>query len=254
MKRLAMFAVMVLVGSGLVAPGATAGSSSSGFFSHCQVSHFGMMDPIMSPGRMSAHRHEFFGNTTTDASSTLRSMLAGNTTCSAAGDTAGYWVPALVRPNGRVVKAAVANVYYRPAGAQHVYPFPQDLRMISHKSSWHCGVGPGTNRPQRCGHRYVRASIEFPSCWNGTDLDSPDHMSHLTFDRGARCEGVSVPKITLDVRYPIHDGTGYTLSSGPPRTLHADFWNTWQPDELAAVVDACLNSSRACGRVKGSMT
>src|SRR4029079_1840466 len=106
MKRLAMFAVMVLVGSGLVAPGATAGSSSSGFFSHCQVSHFGQMDPIMSPGRMSAHRHEFFGNTTTDASSTLRSMLAGNTTCSAAGDNARYFVPAAVRPDGLRVQSA----------------------------------------------------------------------------------------------------------------------------------------------------
>jgi len=252
MKRLGMIVALLIACGSLVASPAHAGSTGGGFFSHCEIAHFGQMDPIVTPGMMSAHEHEFFGNTSTEGDSTLASMLAGGTTCSASGDTAGYWVPALIGPHGHMVKAAVASMYYRTGGAAHVVPFPQDLKMMSMRGSWHCGVGPARPRPPSCGHRFLRAAIEFPSCWNGTDLDSPDHMSHLTFDRGSRCTGVSVPKLTVDVRYPIHDGTGYTLSSGPPKTLHADFWNTWQQTQLAAVVDACLNASVSCGRITGS--
>lgn len=252
MKRLGMALVLLLVSSSIVGQPAHAGSGRGGFFTHCTIAHFGQMDPIVSPGKMSAHEHEFFGNTTTDGDSTLASMLVGGTTCSATGDTAGYWVPALIDPRGHIVRNAVASMYYRTAGAAHVVPFPQDLMMMSERSSWHCGVGPARSTPPTCHGRYLRASIEFPSCWNGTDLDSPDHMSHLTFDRGSRCTGVSVPKLEVDVRYPIHDGRGYTLSSGPSKTLHADFWNTWQQGQLAALVTACLNTSTPCGRITGS--
>jgi hypothetical protein len=252
MKRLAIFAAMIMVGTTLFTPSAQAGGQ--GFFVHCKVSHHRQVDPIVSPGRISAHQHEFFGNTTTGPDSTLQSMLEGSTTCSAVGDTAAYWVPTLLNPKGQVVRASIANAYYRPAGAEVVVPFPQDLRIVAYRHSWHCGTGPGSPTPPSCGgQRYLRASIEFPSCWDGVNLDSPNHLSHLTYDRGSDCAGVTVPKITLDVRYPVHDGAGYYLSSGAPNTLHADFWNTWQEDELAAVVDACLNSSTGCGRVTGSL-
>jgi hypothetical protein len=48
-----------------------------------------------------AHLHEFFGNTSTNASSTYATMIAKATPCSVLGDTAGYWVPALFNGAGQ---------------------------------------------------------------------------------------------------------------------------------------------------------
>jgi hypothetical protein len=73
----------------------------------------------------------------------------------------------------------------------------------------------------------------------------------MTFDRGRDCTGVPVPAVLLNVVYPVNDGTAYTLSSGPPSTMHADFWNTWQQDGLQALVDRCINGSVTCGRIEG---
>ena len=30
----------------------------------------------------------------------------------------------------------------------------------------------------------VRAELTLPSCWNGDDLDSPDHKSHMAYPTG----------------------------------------------------------------------
>ena len=67
------------------------------FISSCGFSHRAPDDPILFPGRPGAsHDHSFVGNRTTNASSTLGSLLAGQTTCrNRPGDTAGYWMPTL---------------------------------------------------------------------------------------------------------------------------------------------------------------
>ena len=233
-------------------PTPSATTDGRGFLTHCAVSHFAQVDPIVSPGHVSMHEHEFFGNTTTTANSTYDSMIAGTTTCDALADTAGYWVPTLLDPEGNVVSTGVVKVYYRDGGATSVTAFPPDLRMISHTASWFCGAGgEGTAEPQDCGAKPVRVRVYFPNCWDGVHLDSPDHMSHMTFDRGRDCTGVPVPAVLLNVVYPVNDGTAYTLSSGPPSTMHADFWNTWQQDGLQALVDRCINGSVTCGRIEG---
>jgi Domain of unknown function (DUF1996) len=75
---------------------AQAASPSGQFVVRCRYSHTLADDPIVFPGQPGAsHVHDFFGNVTTDAASTVESMLAGETTCRAASDTAGYWAPAV---------------------------------------------------------------------------------------------------------------------------------------------------------------
>ena len=102
---------MILAGGLLLAVGASAlvpiaeGSESgsmsprgTNFFSDCRFSHSAPDDPIVRPGLPGAsHPHEFFGNTSTDARSSLQSLLAHGTTCMRKADTAAYWVPALYR-------------------------------------------------------------------------------------------------------------------------------------------------------------
>jgi hypothetical protein len=239
---------------------APAGASSNVFITQCDTSHTKQVDPIVAPGTTSAHVHEFFGNETTDANSTYQSMTAGGTTCTLSDDTAGYWVPALIAPDGSMARAQRTNAYYRVVGninPADVAPFPPDLRMVSYNYFWHCGdTGVGTKQPQDCGSESLHLSISFPSCWDGKNTDSADHMSHMAFQSGRGCPAshpIAVPRLVLIVRYlTVHDGRGYypALSNGMQTPEHGDFWNTWHQDALVSLVHRCINAATTrCGTV-----
>jgi len=85
-------------------PAAPSGPLHDGIFlSVCQPSHIAPDDPIVHPGMPGAsHQHEFFGNVTTNADSTYRTLRTGGTTCRIAADTAAYWVPSLYADGDRV--------------------------------------------------------------------------------------------------------------------------------------------------------
>src|SRR4051794_15498776 len=81
------------------------------FIVHCAFSHRAMDDPIVHPGMPgAAHSHDFFGNTTTNAYSTLQSLRAGSTTCDIPGDTAAYWMPT-VYDGGIAIQPQRVTVY-----------------------------------------------------------------------------------------------------------------------------------------------
>jgi hypothetical protein len=260
-KVLRAFAALSLVAAvsagGPLPPQASAAQGGS-FIVRCGESHQRQVDPIVAPGSpMSAHMHEFFGNTSTDFDSTYDTMTQASTTCGFAADTSAYWFPTLMAPDGTIVKAMSAKAYYRKtSGAgHHVVAFPPDFRMVV----WgHYFYGCGNLRnpsptPPNCGNATVRLTIDFPSCWDGQNIDSPNHIDHVTFATGTDCTGVFVPKLRLVVNYPIKDATGYGLSSDAGagvtdgKSAHADFWNTWNQDALQAEVDACINAGIRCG-------
>jgi hypothetical protein len=120
-----------------------------------------------------AHLHEFFGNTSTNASSTYATMIGKPTTCSVVGDTAGYWVPALLNGAGQRIAPRRINVYYRdrPPASRPVTPFPPDFRMIAGSPQagvwgFNCddiALAP-TSKIDCTGYPtpYVRATIVFP--------------------------------------------------------------------------------------------
>jgi hypothetical protein len=92
--------------------------------------------------------------------------------------------------------------------------------------------------------------VVFPNCWNGRDLDSADHQSHMTYAEQGLCppsHPVEVPTISLTIRYPVRGGRGFELSSSGQYTGHADFVNAWDQDELERLVDDCLNALAHCG-------
>lgn len=94
-------AALAIVGQLLLqtTPPASANGTSGEFIVNCfynGVSH--RADPIISPGVISAHRHDFFGNATVTKDSTIASMEAATpsqTACQDTHDTAGYWIPTL---------------------------------------------------------------------------------------------------------------------------------------------------------------
>lgn len=62
---------------------------------------------------------------------------------------------------------------------------------------------------QVCGGGW-RVSVHFPSCWDGKNLDSPDHKSHVaypasgTFESGGPCPSthpVKIPQIMYEVMF-----------------------------------------------------
>jgi hypothetical protein len=142
---------MALVGSAV----AMAAPGNNGFFSvNCDLSHRLPDDPIVYPHDHGAsHSHDFFGNSSTNANSTLGSMRQGGTTCERGEDKSGYWVPTLYK-YGRPVAATGMTVYYRTAGrnAATVQPLPDGLQMIAGDSmakevqdddfvDWSCSEG-----------------------------------------------------------------------------------------------------------------
>jgi hypothetical protein len=110
----------------------------------------------------------------------------------------------------------------------------------------------------RCSGDSLRLRIVFPDCWNGKTLDSADHKSHMAYSRSGKCPAgwVSVPQMTMGLRYWYSDGLGrdpskVTLSSGNAYNGHADFFNSWNQANLEALVKYCINAARNCGDTGG---
>lgn len=256
------------------AGGASAGAARAATFGSIQVvcrsSHTNSDDPIVYPGqRGAAHQHDFFGNTSTDAFSTATRLAGKPTTCSRRGDTAAYWTPTLLNNGRRVVPDRVV-AYYRTSRISDVAsirPFPPGLKMIAGSgaataskpqptwiTNWNCGDGvQGTATvPVSCSVP-LRLRIEFPNCWNGRDLDSADHKSHMAYagQQGVRgCPSshpVPVPALSLNFRWKISGSlSGVSLSSGGVHSGHADFFNSWDQSTLARLVRDCLNAGQTC--------
>jgi hypothetical protein len=277
-RSLLLLAALTAVASGIAAGAAApAGSQSAhggpggGYFLYgrnyfavaCAFSHTNHDDPIVFPGRAGlSHQHTFFGNRTTNASSTPASLRAsGQTSCSLRADTAAYWVPTLF-VGSEAVQPRGAIVYYVRRTQGRVQPFPAGLQMIAgdasarsaqnlRVTSWNCGRrGTDSSSVPTCpeGRRSsLRLVVNYPNCWNGTSLDSLNHKSHMAYSADGVCPAshpVAVPALTLEVRYQVTGGFTTVLSSGGQFSGHADFVNGWNQDVLTRLVDRYLNRER----------
>jgi hypothetical protein len=246
---------LFLAGLAMLSP---ANAADSGVLEvKCSFSHRSMDDPIVFPNQAgAAHTHDFFGNTSVNASSTYSSMIAAGTTCRENADTAGYWIPAIIGPNGPV-NAAHMNAYYRGDASTKV--FPADFRVIAgatvgtpvggDKVFWSCGQGDSNiHSPTmvNCPGDQLTATIVFPHCWDGV-LTNTNDTPHVTYDPACR-SGVRLPRLAVNIKWPISNGaSGYNLSSDAAMgtsqggSLHADFWNTWQQSVLETTLMQCFN-------------
>ncbi len=246
------------------------------FLTVCRFSHRAADDPIVFPGVPGAsHSHDFFGNRTTNAASTYDSLRAsGMTSCNRTGDTAAYWAPSLL-VDGQLVQPLGINAYYRTGGKDpaSIQPFPAGLRVIAgdakataaqplRVTSWGC-FGEAQVRPQSSPPTCpfdgrtngLKLTVLFPDCWDGVNLDSADHKSHMVYSVRGQCPAshpVPVPMIAMNVRYPTAGGADVVLASGnSPYTGHADFFNAWDQATLEQLVRNCLNASVHCGATGG---
>jgi Domain of unknown function (DUF1996) len=290
---LALLVLAALLPAG-VAPAARPKLHGNNFYANCRFSHTNADDPIVYPGQPGlSHAHTFFGNASTDASSTLASLRRARTTCKPSADKAAYWAPTLFQ-GSREVRPQKGQFYFNLRGYDQMHAFPAGLKMIagnSHAVSpqstnvvyWACAATGGARStplrrppascadvpliqkkgffkacptcpskplpaPRTQGKRYLELHVNFPDCWDGKHLDSPDHRSHMAYSRAYVCPAshpVKVPLIRLNVRYPISGGRGVALSSGGVLTGHADFFNAWNQFFLTRLVDICFHD-RPC--------
>ncbi|MET9230027.1 DUF1996 domain-containing protein [Lentzea sp. NPDC003310] len=241
------------------------------FVAECPFTHRLPDDPIVLPGLAGAsHMHSFFGNDSTNAHSDVTSLGKGKTTCSPKVDLSSYWVPTLL-VDGQPVEPTGTTFYYLGEGVKdeviaRTQPLPYGLRIVagnakatapdnSTQSRWSClhagHVGASKDFVNCPAGTMIESYLDFPQCWNGKDLDSPDHKSHMSYPVAGDCPAthpVPVPKLRQVLRYPASgDPARFKLSSGPGFTMHGDFFNVWPEAEMAQRVRDCINRIVKCG-------
>jgi hypothetical protein len=236
------------------------------FVTRCTFSHRAANDPIVYFGQPGAsHLHDFFGNRTTNAFSTLKKMKRGTTTCVNQKDLSGYWTPS-VRVNGVLVNPNRMSAYYQSAGKDYtkIKPQPKGLKVVAGSAaatapqglkitSWDCAddnTVPASTTPPTCPMGTLALHVNFPDCWDGVNRDSPDHKSHLAYTgKGKVCpptHPVLLPRLRLNIKYATTGGPTTELASGGQYSGHADFFNVWVPKELKRLVRSCINAGLTC--------
>lgn len=101
----------------------------------------------------------------------------------------------------------------------------------------------------------LRLELMFPSCWNGKDVDSPDHQSHVAYPslvmdgycpKGYEHRLVSLLFETIWATNEFKGMDGkFVLANGDPTGFgnHGDFMQGWEPGVLQEAVDECTNPS-----------
>jgi uncharacterized protein DUF1996 len=248
MKRILTAVILILPIALLV----VANAYGVNWITSCSFSHTNNDDVIVFPGQPGAsHNHTYVGARSNNASSTVQSMQASGTTCAMAGDTSGYWVPS----SQYSVHTSKGYLFYY-TGSPNVRAFPPGLRMIvrwttpGNRILFKCG--PGSNPetrvpPASCSSGMFVPVVTFPN-WSDGRLDSPDHLSHMSYSRDAT-HTIELPRIKAYARTAVPAGQpiNSSFSSGDYTTYHMDFFNAWNASELQRFIDMCMKTGRNCG-------
>lgn len=157
-------------------------------------------------------------------------------------------------------------MFYYSAGVQDldsIQPIPEGLRMIAGSAAtmpgmtqdtgivrWHCQTWesddatnprfsatiPYCEAPDR-----VRMDVFFPSCWDGVNLDSADHKSHMAYPTASGTCPATHPVPVVRVSYHYAFGV---LPGG--LSLHADWFNGWHPAVMDTILENCIQKGLDC--------
>ncbi|KAF9558829.1 hypothetical protein CPC08DRAFT_538623 [Agrocybe pediades] len=246
------------------------------------------IDPVVNPGEVSGHTHSVVGGSNFGFNVTTEKLLKSEcTSVPIVEDNSNYWFPHLYFQWSNGSFSSVdggAVIYYlfddKPGTTK---AFPPNFRMLSGNPAsrtydqksfeqqavtflcldFQNAIGGTTKHnsipKQQCPDG-IRAQINFQSCWDGKNLDSSDHKSHVAYrsegpDAGS-CKDpkfpVTLPRIFLEVYWGTHAFRGleseakdpkqpFVFANGDPTGYgyHADFFNGWQPGVLQRAVDEC---------------
>ena len=247
-------------------------------------------------GNVTANAHSTYASLRAAGDSTCNWTGQG-----VAANRSAYWMPAMLDGKGNVVRPDNVAVYYKqrpqsdptvsdpnnpkylgkavqlPNGLKFIFGWdPTGTNGIRTGGMWFDCAGP-TAKPghyasltvalQNCpagqGNK-LGAVIQAPDCWDGKNLDSPDHRSHMAYASYGgwgylKCPTThpyNIPSFQLGAWYVVaagDDGSKWELSSdhmapGQPKgyTFHADFFMAWDQTAHDVWWANCINKLLSC--------
>ena len=231
-------------------------------------------DPIVDPGTLSAHVHSVVGSTafSNNMPGRLASANGLATTCDKFTDHSTYWAPSLYRREGRGFQllpftgmVAYYENYtcsYNPKSpgicptVSDAIAFPSGLRMVAGNTTrrtldesdpWQAAIllengnsGEVYGIPKMLDGGRLSGHARFPSCWDGKNLDSADHQSHVAYPTGGTQGGMCpkshpVAMINIGPEFGwdlqgITDASQIVFANGDTTGygFHADFLMGWK--------------------------
>jgi hypothetical protein len=214
--------------------------SAGSFVSRCGTNGNAHHNPdnfIVAPGVSNGahHTHDYVGNLSTDGFSTDQSLQAAGTTCQN-GDKSTYFWPVLRIRNGAgdvgddgnvgtILRPSSATLRFRGNARAKVTAMPSFLRVITGNAKAVSQAGANANAQWTCtgfqnritqkyplcpGGSQVMRILDLPSCWDGVNIDSANHRTHVVFpDRasGACPAGTkAVPQLRMSLTYAVPRG------------------------------------------------
>jgi hypothetical protein len=241
---------------------------------------------MATPGKRNGaqHVHDYVGNLSTDAFSDDDSLHKAGTTCDRDNKSTFFW-PVLRDTSkrgddvdkdgggrdgnfGQILRPTSVDLRFLGSRVGKVVPMPDDLMIITGdakavtngdkdaNAQWTCTgfEDRRTDKYPLCpsGSKIVRI-LDFPSCWDGRNLDSEDHRSHVVFpNEDGSCDDdfKAIPQLRMTLTYDPPRGRNFALDSFPdqrhdPKTDHGDFENI-APKAVLDLAADCINSGRNC--------
>ncbi|MFF7187203.1 DUF1996 domain-containing protein [Streptomyces sp. NPDC008222] len=276
-------------------------ASTGAFVTKCGVNANGNHNTdnvIVAPGVKNGahHLHDYVGNQSNDAFATNDTFAAAQTSCENQQDKSSYYWPVLRVQDGtqdfdqnndgggkegnigKILVAKQAQITFVGSPTSKVVAMPRFLRIITGDAKAFTNGPANANAHWSCtgfedrqltdkypicpsGSSVVR-SFAFQSCWDGQNIDSANHRTHVAFaDADGNCQNgfKAIPQLTMrlvyDVPPPVIENgqvkNPYAVDGFPEQlhkaiTDHDDFINIMTDELMGQVVD-CINSGRECG-------
>ncbi|MHC3472499.1 DUF1996 domain-containing protein [Streptomyces sp. 7R007] len=282
-------------------PQKTGNASTGSFTTKCGVNankNHNTDNVIVAPGVTNGahHLHDYVGNQKVNAFSTNNSLIADQTSCQNRSDLSAYYWPVVRIQDGtqdfdqnadgggkegnvgKILTPVQAQIKYVGSPTSKVTAMPNFLRIITGDAKtttnglananahWSCTgfenkVQLTTQYPICPQGSNVVRTFAFQSCWDGQNIDSANHRTHVAFaDAAGNCQNgfKAIPQLTMRLVYKITPPTiqngvvknAYAVDGFPDQlhkaaTDHDDFIAVFK-NNLANKIANCINSGQRC--------